>query len=54
MRGIIRQHQFQKVEMVKFVHPDNSYDELEKLTHSETKKMEDLSGAKEKEVLELK
>ena len=31
-RGIIRQHQFQKVEMVKFVHPDTSYDELEKLT----------------------
>lgn len=32
VRGIIRQHQFQKVEMVKFVHPDHSYDELEKLT----------------------
>ena len=32
VRGIIRQHQFQKVEMVKFAHPDNSYDELEKLT----------------------
>jgi len=32
VRGIIRQHQFQKVEMVKFVHPDQSYDELEKLT----------------------
>ncbi len=31
-RGIIRQHQFQKVEMVKFAHPDTSYDELEKLT----------------------
>jgi ribosome recycling factor len=31
-----------------------SLDELEKLTHSETKKMEDLSGAKEKEVMELK
>lgn len=31
-RGIIRQHQFQKVEMVKFTHPDSSYDELEKLT----------------------
>ena len=31
-RGIIRQHQFQKVEMVKFTHPDASYDELEKLT----------------------
>jgi seryl-tRNA synthetase len=32
VRGIIRQHQFQKVELVKFAHPDNSYDELEKLT----------------------
>jgi len=30
-RGLIRQHQFNKVELVKFVHPDNSYDELEKL-----------------------
>ncbi|MGI6721363.1 MAG: serine--tRNA ligase [Anaerovoracaceae bacterium] len=30
-RGLIRQHQFQKVEMVKFVHPDTSYDELESL-----------------------
>jgi len=34
VRGIIRQHQFQKVELVKFVHPDHSYDELEKLTHN--------------------
>ncbi len=32
VRGIIRQHQFQKVELVKFAHPDSSYDELEKLT----------------------
>jgi seryl-tRNA synthetase len=32
VRGIIRQHQFQKVELVKFAHPDDSYDELEKLT----------------------
>lgn len=31
-RGLIRQHQFNKVELVKFVHPSNSYDELEKLT----------------------
>ncbi len=31
-RGLIRQHQFNKVELVKFAHPDNSYDELEKLT----------------------
>lgn len=33
VRGIIRQHQFQKVELVKFSRPENSYDELEKLTH---------------------
>jgi len=32
-RGIIRQHQFQKVELVKFTLPENSYDELESLTH---------------------
>ena len=32
VRGIIRQHQFQKVELVKFTRPDQSYDELEKLT----------------------
>ncbi|MBN1289248.1 MAG: serine--tRNA ligase [Actinobacteria bacterium] len=32
VRGIIRQHQFNKVEMVKFVHPDTSFDELESLT----------------------
>jgi seryl-tRNA synthetase len=31
-RGLIRQHQFNKVELVKFVHPENSRDELEKLT----------------------
>ena len=32
IRGIIRQHQFDKVELVKIVHPDTSYEELEKLT----------------------
>jgi seryl-tRNA synthetase len=32
VRGIIRQHQFQKVELVKFARPEHSYDELEKLT----------------------
>jgi seryl-tRNA synthetase len=32
VRGIIRVHQFQKVEMVKFARPEQSYDELEKLT----------------------
>jgi seryl-tRNA synthetase len=31
-RGLIRQHQFNKVEMVKFASPEASYDELEKLT----------------------
>lgn len=31
-RGIIRQHQFNKVELVKFASPENSYDELESLT----------------------
>lgn len=31
-RGLIRQHQFNKVELVKFAHPANSYEELEKLT----------------------
>jgi seryl-tRNA synthetase len=32
VRGIIRQHQFQKVEMVKFARPEQSYDQLELLT----------------------
>jgi seryl-tRNA synthetase len=31
-RGLIRQHQFNKVELVKFAKPENSYDELERLT----------------------
>jgi seryl-tRNA synthetase len=30
-RGLTRQHQFNKVELVKFAHPDNSFDELEGL-----------------------
>jgi seryl-tRNA synthetase len=34
VRGIIRQHQFQKVELVKFARPEASYDELEKLTNN--------------------
>ena len=34
VRGMLRQHQFDKVEMVKIVHPDNSYEELEKLTNN--------------------
>ena len=32
MRGLIRQHQFDKVELVKFTTPEQSYDELEALT----------------------
>ena len=32
-RGLIRQHQFNKVELVKFARPENSYEELEKLTN---------------------
>jgi seryl-tRNA synthetase len=37
VRGIIRQHQFQKVELVKFARPDQSNEEHEKLTlHAET------------------
>ncbi|MFU0824552.1 serine--tRNA ligase [Clostridium sp.] len=32
-RGLIRQHQFNKVELVKFTKPEQSYEELEKLTH---------------------
>lgn len=33
-RGLIRQHQFNKVELVKFVKPEESYEELEKLTNN--------------------
>jgi len=33
-RGLIRQHQFNKVELVKFTTPENSYEELEKLTNN--------------------
>ncbi len=39
-RGLIRQHQFNKVELVKFVRPENSYDELEKLTADASKILE--------------
>jgi seryl-tRNA synthetase len=34
VRGIIRQHQFQKVELVKFTRPETSYEEHEKLTQN--------------------
>jgi seryl-tRNA synthetase len=36
-RGLIRQHQFNKVELVKFVKPEESYEELEKLTNDAEK-----------------
>ena len=36
-RGLIRQHQFNKVELVKFVKPEDSYTELEKLTNDAEK-----------------
>lgn len=39
-RGIIRQHQFQKVELVKFCLPENSFDELESLTEEAEKILE--------------
>ena len=34
-RGLVRQHQFNKVELVKFVKPEESYEELEKLTNDD-------------------
>ncbi len=36
-RGLIRQHQFNKVELVKFVKPETSYDELESLVNAAEK-----------------
>jgi seryl-tRNA synthetase len=42
VRGIIRQHQFQKVELVKFARPDQSYDELESLTRDAEQVLERL------------
>ncbi len=41
-RGLLRVHQFDKVEIVKFVHPDSSYDELETLTTDATAVLEAL------------
>ncbi len=41
-RGLIRQHQFNKVELVKFSLPENSYDELEKLTQDAESILQDL------------
>ncbi|MBS3757888.1 MAG: serine--tRNA ligase [Desulfobacterales bacterium] len=42
-RGLIRQHQFNKVELVKFVAPETSYDELEKLLADAEKVLRRLS-----------
>lgn len=39
-KGMIRQHQFHKVELVKFAHPDDSYNQLEKLTSDAEKILE--------------
>jgi seryl-tRNA synthetase len=44
-RGLIRQHQFNKVEMVKFSKPETSYDELEKLTANAEEVLEKLGIA---------
>lgn len=41
-RGIIRQHQFNKVEMVKFVEPAESYEELEKITYNAEEILQEL------------
>ena len=41
-RGLIRQHQFNKVELVKFTRPENSYDELEKLVRDAEEVLEEL------------
>ena len=41
-RGLIRQHQFNKVELVKFAHPDHSYEELESLTNDAEKILQKL------------
>lgn len=41
-RGLIRQHQFNKVELVKFVKPETSYDELEALTNDAEKLLQGL------------
>ena len=41
-RGLIRQHQFNKVELVKFVKPEDSYQELEKLTQDAERVLQEL------------
>jgi seryl-tRNA synthetase len=42
VRGLIRQHQFNKVELVKFTLPENSYDELERLRHDAESVLQEL------------
>lgn len=42
VKGIIRQHQFNKIELVKFVEPERSYDELEALTQDAEKVLQKL------------
>ncbi len=42
-RGLIRMHQFNKVELVKFTKPENSYDELEKLVNDAEQLLKDLN-----------
>ena len=44
-RGLIRQHQFDKVELVKITRPEESYDELESLTHDAEVVLEELGLA---------
>jgi len=56
VRRDIKEH-VEKLEKEKKISEDDkkrALDELEKLTHTETKKVEDLSAAKEKEVMEIK
>ncbi|WP_064615316.1 serine--tRNA ligase [Streptobacillus moniliformis] len=43
LKGLIRQHQFNKVEMVKIVHPDKSYEELEHMTNCGEKVLQKLN-----------
>ncbi|MGO8760676.1 MAG: serine--tRNA ligase [Desulfobaccales bacterium] len=42
VRGLIRQHQFNKVELVKFTLPENSYDELARLLHDAEEVLQEL------------
>ena len=42
LKGLIRQHQFNKVEMVKLAHPKNSYEELEKMVENAEKILQKL------------